>query len=765
MTSRRLGALAAAVAVGVVAAVIPASAAAAPQATAKPNIVSPASGATFTPMSPRRVLDTRDGTGTGGVVRPVGNNSTIRLDLSAAIPATATAVVFNLTAADVTASTSITAWPDGEAQPVSSNLNLVAGDVRPNLVTVAVGASRAVDLFNHFGSVDLIADLAGYYSTGSGSLFTSMSPTRVLDTRDGTGTGGTTTPVGPNGVVTLDLSAVLPTTATAAVFNLTGTNTTSSTVVIAYPDGTSRPSASNLNLVAGQTAPNLVTVAVGANRKVDLYNLTGSVDLIADLAGYYATDRGNPFHSLTPVRALDSRDANGNSVHPYGPNTSRPLDLTPWLPPTAASVVVNLTGTNTTSSTVVTAYPDGAARPSASNLNLVAGQTAPNLSIVALGDDGAIQLYNLSGNVDLIVDVAGYFGPASPACDTGCVYGTGDNTHAQLANGSIGGSTLGMNPIAGINHVTAVTGGQFNGYALRADGTVWGWGDNTVQEMGNGQSTGYSTVPYPVSALDGGVTAIAGNGFTTYALRSDGSVWAWGDNSYGQLGVGNTTPTTVPKRIPTLSGVKQIAAGQASGYALLNDGTVQSWGRDANGELGDNATTDRSAPAPVANLTGVTSIAAIWTGGYAVKSDGTAWAWGSNVYGGLGTSAIVGVAKTPVQMNLPGGVQKIVGGPSFTGYAFKSDGTVWAWGDDTDGQFGNGSSGNVSPNPVQVTSLGGSAVALANGNGGALAVEADGSAWSWGAGVGTTPFRVGGVGAASAVGAGAGAGYVVVPNP
>ncbi|EWM14706.1 BNR repeat protein, partial [Kutzneria sp. 744] len=679
--TRRFLAFTAVVAAGVAATVIPASA-----TGARPNIVPSAAGAAFTPMSPTRVLDTRDGTGTGGAAAPVGANGTVKLDLSAAIPAGATAVVFNLTAADVTASTSITAWPDGEAQPVSSNLNLVAGDVRPNLVTVAVGANRTVDLFNHFGSVDLIADLAGYYATGNGSRFTSMSPTRVLDTRDGTGTGGAKNPVGPNGVVSLDLSAVLPSTATAAVFNLTGTDTTASTVVIAYPDGTNRPSASNLNLVAGQTAPNLVTVAVGASRKVDLFNLSGSVNLIADLAGYYATDRGNPFHSLTPVRALDSRDANGNSVNPYGPNTARPLDLTQWLPPTAAAAVFNLTGTNTSASTVVTAYPDGTARPGASNLNLVAGQTAPNLSIVALGSDGAIQLFNLSGTVDLILDVAGYFGPAPQACDTGCVFGAGDNTHAQLANGSIGGSTTAMTPIAGLNHVSAVTGGQFNGYALRTDGTVWGWGDNTVRQLGNGKSTGYSTVPYPVSALDGGVQAIAGNGFTTYALRN-GSVWVWGDNTYGQLGNGTTNPTTVPRRITTLTGITQIAAGQASAYALRNDGTVWAWGRDANGELGDSGTTNQSAPVRVGTLTGVVSIAAIWTGGFAVTSDGKAWAWGSNVFGGLNNTTTTGNATAPVQMDLTG-VKSVASGAGFTGYAVKNDGSVWAWGDNTDGQFG-----------------------------------------------------------------------------
>jgi len=148
-------------------------------------------GSAFTPMSPTRVLDTRDGTGRGGTVRMVGPNETLALDLSARIPANATSVVINLTAISVTSNTVITAWADGQPRPDASNLNLAPGDARANLVTVAVGPNRAVDLWNSQGSLDLIGDLAGYYATGSGSLFTAQSPSRVLDTRDGTGRGGT----------------------------------------------------------------------------------------------------------------------------------------------------------------------------------------------------------------------------------------------------------------------------------------------------------------------------------------------------------------------------------------------------------------------------------------------------------------------------------------------------------------------------------------------------------------------------------------------
>ena len=747
-----------------------------PSAVAKPSAsqatASTASaGATFTPLSPTRVLDTRAGTGTGGVVQPLGPNGTITLDLSSVLPTSATSVVFNLTAADVTASTVVTAWPDGAPKPTASNLNLLPGDIRPNLVTVAVGPNRAVDLNNLNGNVDLIADLAGYYSTGAGSLFTSQPPTRVLDTRSGTGTGGVVQPVSGGTSITLDLSGILPTTATAAVFNLTGTDTTASTVVTAWPDGTAQPSASNLNLVAGETAPNLVTVAVPASRKVDLSNLSGNVDLIADLAGYYATDRGNPFHSLTPERALDTRDFNGA----LGPDTAKALDLTNWLPSTAASAVFNLTGTNTTDSTVVIAWPDGNPKPSASNLNLVAGQTAPNLAITALGSNGRLDLYNLNGSVDLIVDLAGYFGPAPATCTAGCAYAMGDNTYGQLGNGNTGDYASAPAALGGLSNVTQVTGGYFDGYALKSDGSVWGWGDNRDQQLGNGKALGYSTVATPVSTLTSGVTAIAGNSLTTYALKSDGTVWAWGDNQFGQLGNGTTTgpndvPNLVPVQVSGLTGVVKIATAARTGYALKSDGTLWAWGYNGNGELGTGSTSSNvsTTAVQVSVLTGVTAIGATQSNGYAVKSDGTVWAWGFNGFGGLGNTSVPvqdgSFNATPTQVAGVGNAKSVSSGPTLTEYAVLGDGTVMAWGSNEGGELGTGATGGPTPTATAVPNLSGVST-VAAGDGDAFALKSDGTVWTWGATATTSPAQLAGISAASAVGGGLSDGYIVVPKP
>ena len=222
------------------------------------------------------------------------------------------------------------------------------------MVVVAGGTGVAVaDV-----AVGPVADSNGY---------TAVAPQRVLDTRD---SGGA---LGADQARVLDLSATVPGDATAVVLNLTGTDVTASTNVTAWPDGTPRPITSNLNLAPGQTAANLVTVQLGAGAKIDLYNHAGSVDLVADLAGYYSPSAGVGYTALTPVRALDTRNGDGA----LGPNTTRVLDLSGRVPNTASAVVLNLTGTDTTADTYVSVWPDGQARPSASALNLAASETRP----------------------------------------------------------------------------------------------------------------------------------------------------------------------------------------------------------------------------------------------------------------------------------------------------------------------------------------------------------------------------------------------------
>ncbi|WP_406094668.1 hypothetical protein [Kitasatospora purpeofusca] len=253
---------------------------------------------TFVANGPTRLLDTRDGTGTGGVKAQVGENASIGLQVSgvAGVPArNVTAVVLNVTVTAPTAESFVSVYPSGSAVPSASNLNFSAGQTVPNLVTVPVGADGKVAFYNHVGSTDVVADLAGYYVSGeprTGGVFRTLgTPKRLLDTRDGTGTGGVTAQVGDNASIGLQVAGVseVPSrSVTAVVLNVTVTEPTAESFVSVYPSGRNVPSASNLNFSPGQTVPNLVTVPVGADGKVAFYNHVGSTDIVADVFGYFS---------------------------------------------------------------------------------------------------------------------------------------------------------------------------------------------------------------------------------------------------------------------------------------------------------------------------------------------------------------------------------------------------------------------------------------------------------------------------------------------
>lgn len=691
----------------------------------------------FTAVTPNRVLDTRV---TGG---PVQADSTRVLDLSGSVPADATAVLLNVTATDVTANTYVTAWPDGGARPITSNLNLAPGRDIPNAVTVELRAGHKIDLYNHAGSVDLIVDLEGFYTPSSSAGLSAQTPARVLDTRNGIGA------IGNNATYTLDLSGSVPANASAVVLNLTGTNASTGTFVTAWPHGAARPNTSSLNLTPGVDTPNGVTVPLGSGGKIDLYNAHGSVDLIADLAGYYAPTSSATFSTVSPSRALDSR-----TTVPVG-QFATVVDLSGLIPPTSTAVVLNLTGTGSTTNTFVTVGPHGP-KPDASTLNLVAGQTVSNTATVAVSADAKIDLYNAHGTTDVIVDVFAYFAPPF-TCTQGCVYGWGSNFLGTRHD--VTKPAPAPTPVFGLNNITAIDNIAEYGttYALRADGTVWAWGDDSFGSLGNGASCGlgpqpsggydcYWDVPVRVVGLnnitaiasdsyggyalrnDGtvwqigqpqgpvqvpgisGVTAIAGSVFTDYALKGDGTVWAWGANYNGDLGIGTATSdrVTTPVQVHNLTGITAISAYQY-GEALRNDGTVWVWGGNAKAfNTGNPTAGDSALPVQVAGLTGVTAL----SGEHALKADGTVWSWGANFSGelGIGTHG-TDLQATPVQTPITDATAL----GKHIASAILGDGTARTWGSNEFGQLGTGQFGGESDSPVPVTGLAGVA-ALSGSN-------------------------------------------------
>ena len=391
-----------------------------------PTRVRPGAPATYTPVTPRRVLDTRSGVGApAGKVGPGRSVGLVVRDPARAqdpVPAGATAVILNVTVVGATVPTYVTAFPSGTPAPLASNVNLRPGETVPNLVTVQLGTDGAVSLRNAAGSVHLVADLAGYYTPDAAGVgFAAVDPGRVLDTRSGV--GAPRSRVGAGRFVDLRVTGTLPTTdgrtvtvpaqATAVVLNLTAVTPSQATAVRAYPTPADAavPTVSNLNPRAGQTVANLVTVAVGQGGSVRLRNDVGTVDLLADVAGYYAASAGGRFVPVAPVRFLDTRT--GTGAAPISTTAGGFVDLrvagVRGVPAGATAAVLNLTGTAVSAATVVRAYPSGAAAvPQVSNLNLLAGSTRANLSVVRIGDQGRVRIRNDRGALQLIGDLAGY---------------------------------------------------------------------------------------------------------------------------------------------------------------------------------------------------------------------------------------------------------------------------------------------------------------------------------------------------------------------
>jgi len=193
-----------------------------------------------------------------------------------------------------------------------------------------------------------------------------------------------------------------------------------------------------------------------------------------------------------------------------------------------------------------------------------------------------------------------------------------------------------------LDDIVDVSAGWFHSLAVKADGTVWSWGKNHYGQLGDGTTKGHYR-PVQVVGLSDVISVAAGNGYSL-ALKSDGTVWAWGWNRNGQLGdgtyyeKGSPIPIQVlgPGGAGYLTDIVAIAVGQHHSLALRSDGTVWAWGCNKYGQLGDGTTKDRHTPVQVIGLNDVIAIAAGYYHSLALKSDGTVWAWGCNRYGQLG---------------------------------------------------------------------------------------------------------------------------------
>jgi uncharacterized protein (TIGR03437 family) len=331
-----------------------------------------------------------------------------------------------------------------------------------------------------------------------------------------------------------------------------------------------------------------------------------------------------------------------------------------------------------------------------------------------------IRQVNTAGIINTIAGNGNVAPPSNPGCATSTGATSVDATTAVL--GEVWGIAAGPGGIYFADHDLGVV------CRLSIRTFAWSWGDNTFGELGNGTTTN-SSVPTQVSGLTN-LTAIASGVEFGLALKNDGTVWAWGQGEYGELGNGTNNSSNTPVQVSGLTGVTAIAAGAYHELALKNDGTVWTWGDNAWGELGNGTNNSSNTPVRVSGLTGAIAISAGPIRSLAIRSDGTVWGWGDNSGGALGIGTIP-FSNTPVQVSGLTGATAIAAGGQHT-LALKNDGTIWAWGDNSAGQLGNGT--NKSSNtPVQVSGITG-AIAISAGDAHSLALKSDGTVWDWGAG-------------------------------
>lgn len=314
----------------------------------------------------------------------------------------------------------------------------------------------------------------------------------------------------------------------------------------------------------------------------------------------------------------------------------------------------------------------------------------------------------------------------------GSLWGWGDNSSGQLGDGERTQS----NPIqVGLatdwQSVTAAEGGwsELRNYslALKTDGSLWAWGANGNGQLGDGTTVNRSR-PVQVGSEIDWLSVMAARNSSTFALKTDGSLWAWGNNENGQLGDGTTISRSEPVQVGIEIDWQSVVTGSEHTFALKIDGSLWAWGKNSDGQLGDGTRINRNIPFQVGVKTDWQMMAAGVKHTLALKTDGSLWAWGSNSSSQLGGGEYVEIL--PIQVGLATDWQVVIAG-EYHSLALKTDGSLWAWGANQSGEIGIGSRWETR-NPSRVGSETNWQAMVVGGASSTFALKTDGSLWAWG---------------------------------
>ena len=332
----------------------------------------------------------------------------------------------------------------------------------------------------------------------------------------------------------------------------------------------------------------------------------------------------------------------------------------------------------------------------------------------------------------------------------GTLWAWGDNSFGRLG---VGDTEDRHSPVKVMDNVSTIT--AFNiendgyytwdsAFVVKTDGTLWAWGRNNHGQLGVGDTEDRYT---PVKVADNVSTIttdnVENNGYnntsdSAFIVKTDGTLWAWGINNYGQLGVGDTQSRYTPVKVA--DNVSTITTNGGAAYAVRTDGTLWAWGDNSYGRLGVGDTQSRyNRYTPVKVADNVSTITVSWDSAYAVKTDGTLWAWGNNYWGQLGGDTQNRYTPVKVADN----VSTITLGYQDSAYAVKADGSLWTWGGNSYGTLGVGDT-EARYTPTKVTD---NISTIYPSDCSTFALKSDGTLWAWGdngngqLGVGDTEAR------------------------
>jgi alpha-tubulin suppressor-like RCC1 family protein len=311
----------------------------------------------------------------------------------------------------------------------------------------------------------------------------------------------------------------------------------------------------------------------------------------------------------------------------------------------------------------------------------------------------------------------------------------GYNSYGQIGDGTSGTGTHKSTPvqIGTQSNWLSIAAGSYHKISVKTDGTLWTWGYNPSGALGLSDTANRSS-PVQVGALtnwSSNADSFDGGGFHTLAVKTDGTLWGWGNNYRGVLGLGDESNRLSPVQVGALTNwLKVSGGGYRTSLAIKTNNTLWTWGRGDYGRLGLGDTTNRSSPTQVGALTNWSTVSAGQYHMAAVKTDGTLWTAGSNFYGelGNGTSGNGTEKSSPVQVGSLTNWSSVSSG-SYINLAVKTDGTLWSWGFNTQGQLGDGSTVDKS-SPVQVGALTNWSRSSAGYS--SAAIKTDGTIWTWG---------------------------------